>query len=65
MALNKELKAFIIHLVALEALLLELSIYPNRKTQIATQLTKKITIPDEYSNFADVFLEKMALVLLE
>ena len=38
-------------------------IYPDREAQIASLLTKEVKIPDEYSDFTDVFSEKKALVL--
>ena len=40
-------------------------IYPDRKTQIPSLLTKEIKIPDKYSDFINVFSEEKALVLLE
>ena len=40
-------------------------ILPNRVAQIAFLLTKKVKIPDKYSDFANVFLEEKALVLPE
>ena len=40
-------------------------IYPNRAVQIAFLLTKEVKIPDEYSDFTDVFSEEKALVLPE
>ena len=56
-------ETFIMHVLALEVPLSELSIQPDRKAQIASLLTEKVTIPNEYSDFAIVFLEKKALVL--
>ena len=40
-------------------------IFPDRVAQIAFLLTKKVRIPDEYSDFANIFLEEKALVLPE
>ena len=40
-------------------------IYPDRAAQIVSLLAKEVRIPDEYSDFADVFLEEKALVLPE
>ena len=40
-------------------------IYPTRKAQIALPLIKEVTIPDEYSDYVNVFLEEKALILLE
>ena len=42
-----------------------MTIYPARKAQLALLLAKKVTMPTKYSDFADVFLEKSANVLLE
>ena len=38
---------------------------PDRAAQIASLLTKKVKIPDKYSDFTDVFSEEKALVLPE
>ena len=40
-------------------------IHPDRETQITSILTKKVKILDKYSDFANVFLEKKALILPE
>ena len=42
-----------------------MSIHLARKAQLAWLLTEKITVPTEYSDFANVFLEKSANVLPE
>ena len=52
-----------VHISALEFPLLKLLIHPDRAAQIASLLTKKVTILGEYSDFADVFSEKKAMVL--
>ena len=36
-----------------------------RKAQLALLLAKEVTVPTEYSNFADIFLKKSANVLAE
>ena len=54
-----------IHVSALETPLSKLSIILNRKAQITFLLTKKVTILNKYSNFANVFSEKKSLVLSE
>ena len=41
------------------------SIYLDRKAQIASLITIKVIIPDEYSGFTNAFLEYQALVLLK
>ena len=40
-------------------------IHLDRAAQIASLLAKEVRIPDEYSDFADVFSEEKTLVLLE
>ena len=42
-----------------------MTIHLARKAQLALLLTKEVTVPVEYSDFADVFLEKSANVLPE
>lgn len=61
--MDKNSKTFIMHVAVLEILLSRLSIYLDKKTQIAFLLIKKITISNKYLNFADDFLEKKALML--
>lgn len=63
--LNKNSKIFVIYIAVLETLLSKLLIYQDKKAQITSFFIKKVTIPDEYSIFADVFSNKKALVLLE
>ena len=65
MALDAESKTFVMYILALETLLLGLLIQPDKKAQIIFLLTKKVIIPDKYSNFANIFSEKKALVLPE
>ena len=43
----------------------KITIHLARKAQIALLLAEKVTIPAEYSDFAHVFLEKSANMLLE
>ena len=43
----------------------KMSIHLARETQLTLLLTKKVTMPTKYSDFADVFLEKSANILLE
>ena len=42
-----------------------LKTHPDRAAQITSLLIKKIKIPEEYSDFTDVFLEEKTLVLPE
>lgn len=58
-------KTIVMHVAALEALLLGLLIYLNKKVKITSLLIKKIIILYKYFNFIDVFLKKKALILLE
>lgn len=45
--------------------LLIMVIYLAREAQIALLLTKEVTIPKEYFDFINVFLEKKSLMLLK
>ena len=62
MVLDENSETFIVHVASLN---LTLGIHPDRAAQIASLLAKKVRIPDEYSDFADVFSEAKALVLSE
>ena len=42
-----------------------MTIHPAREAQLALLLTEEVTVPVEYSDFADVFSEKSANVLPE
>ena len=44
---------------------LKITIHPAREAQIAPLLAKKVTVPAEYLNFADVFSKELAEVLPE
>lgn len=61
MALNKNIKAFIIYISFFS---LEL-IYPIRKAQIASLLTEEVIILDKYSDFIHVFSKQQVFMLLE
>ena len=63
-ALDEITKVFVVH-VSFPSLRLRMTINLAKKTQIALLLAKKFTIPAKYSDFANVFLEKLANVLLE
>ena len=58
-ALDENIEAFVVHVSSLR---LRMNIHPARKAQLALLLIKKVTVPVEYSDFADVFLEKSANV---
>ena len=42
-----------------------ITIYPAKKAQITLQLAENVTVLAEYSDFADIFLEKSANILSE
>ena len=52
-------------MAAIEASLAKLSTHPDRKAQITSLFTENSTIPDEFSDFVNVFLKKKVLVLPE
>ena len=58
--MNENSETFVIHVVSLD-----LGIYPDKEAQITLLLTKKVKIPNKYSDFANVFLKEKALVLSE
>ena len=60
--MDEKSETFVIYVASLN---LTLGIHSDRAAQIASLLAKEVRIPDKYSDFADVFLEKKALVLLE
>ena len=53
------------HMISISLSKSKILIHPDKVAQIAFLLIEKITIPDEYSDFADFFSEKKALVLLK
>ena len=61
-ALDEKSETFVVHVVSLN---LTPKIHPDREAQIASLLTEEVKIPDEYSDFTDVFSEEKALVLPE
>ena len=61
-ALDEKSETFVVHVAALN---LTPGIHLDRAAQIASLLAEEVRIPDEYSDFADVFLAKKALVLQE
>lgn len=61
--MDKQSKTFVMHVAPLKTLLARLLIYSDRKAQIASVIAKEIKILDKYSNFANVFLEKKAMML--
>ena len=61
-ALDENVEAFVVHVSFLG---LRMTIHPAREAQLALLLTEEVTVPVEYSDFADVFSEKSANVLPE
>ena len=61
-ALDENSETFVVHVASLN---LVPGIHPDREAQIASLLTEEVKIPDEYSDFTDVFSEEKALVLPE
>ena len=61
-ALDENVEAFVVHVSSLRS---KMTIHPAREAQLALLLTKEVTVPVEYSDFADVFSEKSANVLPE
>ena len=62
MALDENFETFIIHVIFFN---LALRIYPNKAAKIAFLLKEKVKILDKFSDFANIFLEEKALVLLK
>ena len=61
-ALDENSETFVVHVASLN---LVPGIHPDREAQIASLLTEEVKIPDEYSDFIDVFSKEKALVLPE
>ena len=60
--LDEKSETFVVYVVSLN---LTPGIHPDRAAQIASLLIEKVRIPDEYSDFAIIFIEAKALVLPE
>ena len=60
--LDENIEAFVVHVSSLGS---RISIYPARKAQLALLLTKQVTVQTKYLDFADVFSEKSANILLQ
>ena len=59
-AWDENVEAFVVHISSLKS---RMTIQPARKAQLALLLAKKVTVPIEYLDFADVFSEKLANIL--
>ena len=60
--LDKKSETFVIHVTSLN---LTLGIHPDKAVQITSLLVEEVRILEKYSDFANVFSEEKALVLLE
>ena len=60
--LNENIEAFVVYVSFLE---LRIIIHLAKKTQMALLLVEKVAVPAEYLDFADVFLEESANILLK
>ena len=61
--MNKNSETSVIHIASINIALVLVSVHPNKEAQIASLLTKKVKIPDNYSDFVDIFSKKKALIL--
>ena len=61
-ALDENIEAFVVNVSSLG---LKMTIHLAREAQLAFLLAEKVTVPTKYLDFTDVFLEKLANVLLE
>ena len=50
-ALDKNVEAFVVHFSSLKS---KMTVHPAKKAQLALLLTKKVTLPTKYPNFADI-----------
>ena len=57
--LHENVEAFVVHVSSLGS---KISLHSVREAQLAFLLTKEVTVPVEYLDFADIFLEKSANV---
>ena len=66
-ALDPRYETFVVHIVSLENPSQESDVHPSRRVQIAALVANKtpISIPTEYSDFADVFSLELASKLHE
>ena len=60
--LDENIKAFVVDISYLG---LKITIHSARKAQLALLLAQRVTVPAEYLDFADVFLEESANLLPE
>lgn len=65
LALDKNVEAFVVHVTFLSLSKSTMSIHPAIVAQITLLIVIKVKILAEYSDFSNIFLEEMILVLLE
>lgn len=59
-ALDLDKEAFVVHMAYLEA---KIWIHLAQEAQVGLLLTEKITVPDDYLNYTDIFSKKLAAKL--
>ena len=60
--MDKNIEAFVVHVSFVG---LRMTIYPAKEAQLAFLLAKKVIVPAEYLDFADMFSEESTNVLSE
>ena len=60
--MDEDVEVFVVHVGSLGS---RMNIHLAREAQLSLLVTKKVIMPTEYSDFADVFLEKLANVFSE
>ena len=60
--LDENIESFVVHVSSLRS---RITIHPARKAWLPLLLAKKVTVSAKYLDFADIFLEKSANILLE
>ena len=60
--LKENIKAFVVHISFIGS---KITIHSARKARLALLLAEKVTMPTEYSDFAEIFLKKSANILPE
>lgn len=53
---DKKSEIFVVYITALKILLAKLSIYSDKKAQIAFVLIRNVVIPNKYSDFAYIYV---------
>ena len=61
--MDENIEAFMVHITFIRLKKPTILIHLAREAQIASLLSKKVTILDKYSDFSNVFLEEKASML--